>query len=83
MPIALMKGMLKLTSLVTTYTDLAFVMKLISRRTPSVLIRRDVIPELEKRGLLERRADQALVVSELGRAVCRTINDGQHASELD
>ena len=40
-----------------TYDDLAFTTRLISRRTPATLIRKDLLPELQRRGMLERTAD--------------------------
>jgi hypothetical protein len=66
-----------------SYDDLATAVRRISEKTPAALIRRDAVSELHRRGILEERADRALVISELGKLVCRRVNEGERASELE
>jgi hypothetical protein len=66
-----------------TYDDLAIAVRRISEKTPAALIRRDAVSELHRRGILEERADRALVISELGKLVCRRVNEGGRAAELE
>jgi hypothetical protein len=66
-----------------TYDDLATAVRRIGQKTPAALIRRDAVSELQRRGILEERADRALVVSELGKLICRRVSDGERVPELE
>jgi hypothetical protein len=65
------------------YGDYCWMVEQIAAGVPMVRLRQDLVYELFRLGILEVDPENRLRLSDLGRSVCKAIEAGEHAPELD